>query len=301
MVDGRQPDFLLAGAMKAGSTTLDAILDQHPEISMAAEKDTGFLDREDTITHLEYALTQTDEWAELNLNDEEQWQDYLAMFPDDDTIKGEATASYMYSRKSPQVATEHLDDPNAVFILRDPVERAYSQYWHQVRHARTPYSFERSIKRDRNILDFSIYPPHLQRWENALGRDNIYILLLEELIDEPQQSMDSVFGFLGVDSIDIDLPAKNTGSYPRLPTIYRTFNLVLSILGKDTTTPALQDDEYWSLPEKAFRKVMLNYRKPSMNSDLRKRLQTIFRNENEGVTNYVGNVEQYWPTFSTDS
>ena len=291
------PDFLLAGAMKSGSTTLYNILDQNPDISMVSEKDNEFFGRNDSLTHTSYAINYTNKWANFKIEEESSWKKYLKLFPEDSRLKGGASVSYMNSIKAIKQVKKYLKNPKAIFILRDPVERAYSHYWHQLRQSRTLYSFKTSLERDRNIFDFSVYPDKIRAWEDSLGEKNIHILLLEELVDRPQETMDNLFNFLNVSSCKINLPKKYAGSFPKFPRVYRLFNALLYVLGKKFTSTNLDENDYWTLPEKAFRKIILTDNKPDLDNKLRKKLETIFYHENKEILEWKPEAKKYWSIF----
>ena len=107
------PDYLLIGAQKCGTTSLYNYLVSHPEVRRCLRKEVGYFDQ-----HFDRGLA---------------W--YLAHFPMKSfvgfqQVTGEATPDYYYSPQAPQRA--HLVMPQAklIILLRNPVDRAHSQYWH---------------------------------------------------------------------------------------------------------------------------------------------------------------------------
>ena len=277
------PDFFVGGAPKCGSTTLHALLDQHPKIEMSDKKEITFFDRDDIWTHSNYALRHFQRWKSFSIDGEEEWENYAERFSESDRLKAESTPTYIYSKKAAKRASEYLNDAKAVFILRDPVERIYSLYWHNLGVGRTFHTFEKTLLNHPQNIERSIYPPFIENWQRELGEENIHIVLLEELIDRPQETANSIFKFLGLDEQEISLPEKNKGTYPRFPIFIMLFNLYSQFKGKDTShRPLIESKIEFSFLEKVYRKLfMLNSlmetdQKPEMDEEIRKKLESIF-------------------------
>lgn len=196
--DVHLPNFFVLGASKAGSTSLNFYLDQHPEIYMGADKEPEFF--------------QNDEDYKKGLN----W--YVKTYfskADFNCPVGEASASYLYySKVANRLSKLPQENQRFIVLLRDPVDRAYSQYWHQVRRGETR-TFKHAIDDEFNLLGYSInsifnYPPesyylgrsmyyeHLANYMKHFRREQFLLVFLDELKSSPQKVFDKICDFLSV-------------------------------------------------------------------------------------------------------
>ena len=121
----REPDFIIAGVAKAGTTSIYRYLGEHPEVGLSRKKELNFFAFEDARIraawpHLLYPATT--------------WDEYLASFPATDVrIVGEASPIYFESELAPAAISARLPQVKIIISLRSPVERAYSGYLMHVR------------------------------------------------------------------------------------------------------------------------------------------------------------------------
>jgi hypothetical protein len=207
------PDFLILGAQKAGTTALYAYLRWHPEITGPSFKEVSFFDRH-------YAKG-------------ERW--YRAHMPvrRRRSLVGEASPSYLFHPLAPQRIAGMLPDARLIAILRNPVDRAFSHYQHEVALGREPLSFEDAVDREgermrgeleRMLRDpsyFSVawwnytylargrYAEQLERWFASFPREQLLVLFTEELAADTAATYRRVLEFLGVGARDLE-------SYPRI-------------------------------------------------------------------------------------
>ncbi|PJJ56408.1 sulfotransferase domain-containing protein [Mumia flava] len=189
------PTFLIVGAQKCGTTTLAATLRQHPQITMARPKELHFFDRRP-----ERGLDWYAEQFKPNRRTK-QW--------------GEATPAYMYLPETREAIHEAVPQARLVVILRDPVKRAYSHFWHTKRKGREDLdSFEEALAleperlatgtmRERaqySYVDRGHYVDQLEALARLYGRDRLHVLLLDDLIADRDTTLEQVLGFLGVDA-----------------------------------------------------------------------------------------------------
>jgi hypothetical protein len=132
VIDGRWPDFFEVGAPRAGTTSLWDDLDRHPQIFMSPLKEPHFF----CSYKPDFVPTVSDE------------DDYLRLFADarPGQLRGEASPSYLRDTQAPTAIARVRPDARIVVMLRDPVARAYSEYWHRVRYGRQPRPFAEVIR-----------------------------------------------------------------------------------------------------------------------------------------------------------
>lgn len=195
--DPRWPNFFLIGAAKAGTTSLHRYLDEHPEIFMSPVKETYFFS--ETLDELEDDPEALDDAIE----------DYLALFGDagDAPVRGESTPGYLWWESVPERIEAHVDDPRFAVSLRDPVERAYSDYWMARRKGLEDRSFLERVRdeldalepREHGFVAPGLYHRHLERYVDRFGRESLHVVLIEQMKQDPLGVLQGLARFLDVD------------------------------------------------------------------------------------------------------
>lgn len=203
MPSARGPDFIIIGAQKSGTTSLYRYLIEHPRIVPASAKQLDFFAHESFHRGTDF---------------------YLSQFPerDEHLLSGEASPYYMFHPHAPRRIREFDPGVKLIAILRNPVDRAYSHYQHQVRNGREPLSFEEAITgeesrtaaetarmledeayyskvhRRHSYLSRSLYASQLQSWLSLFAREQILTLGSERMFENPEPVLDRVTDFLGL-------------------------------------------------------------------------------------------------------
>src|SRR5918998_2242905 len=125
------PNFLLIGAMKAGTTAFYQLLDKHPQVYMSPNKEPNFFAFEGE--KLDFRAPSDIEG--LNRHAVTEIEEYQALFDGVSGEKaiGEASHWYMYKPEASGRIKHHLPEAKLIAVLRDPAERAYSEFLHFVR------------------------------------------------------------------------------------------------------------------------------------------------------------------------
>ena len=181
-----RPNLFIIGAMKSGTTSLHEYLDTHPQIAMSETKEPGYF------------------VEELSLANGEAW--YLGLFKQDERFpyRGESSTHYTKLPVYRGVADRlHRFNPDArlIYIMRDPFERLVSHYWHNVRdvvHGGELRPLLKAVKERPDYLAFSDYAMQLAPYLDRFGRQALYTLTFEALIDNPQREFDRLCGWLGL-------------------------------------------------------------------------------------------------------
>lgn len=191
---GRYPDFLILGAMNAGSIALGRYLSRHPQICMpTAGEEPQFFSRKE------------------NFEKGEQWYRQLFSTATASQVCGEASTCYSRYPVYPMAAERMADivpDAKLLYVLRHPVERLYSHYVHEMSRrfvggARTLPSFQRFASEDleaRCASRYSLQISHLMRYFRS---SQLLIVLSEDLRRHPETTLDEVQRFLGVGRHDL--------------------------------------------------------------------------------------------------
>lgn len=237
----RTPNFFIVGAPKAGTTSLYHYLDQHPEIYMSPLKEPSHFSLEVRPENFEPALQQharNDEEAVLRYLsgplDQKRfsgivrnYDDYLRLFAAATNQKaiGEASVCYLWSETAANAIASRLPDSRIVIILRDPADRAFSQYLHNISDGLVNGSFrthiDASLRRTEKrfgvlypVLQVGLYADQVQRYLDAFPREQVGIWLYEDT--KRPEFLSEVLRFLQVDpAIVLDTSTRHL--QPQLP------------------------------------------------------------------------------------
>lgn len=222
-----RPDLLIIGAQKAGTTSLYRYLAQHPRVLMSRVKEPGFLswpDEQDCGGPPGEPVVAKDleTWETLFEGCEELRSD------EKPSAVGEATTAYLYAQGAPDRAREHVPQARIVAVLRQPAERAFSNWLHARREGREPISdFRSALGAEEGRVGSgwgpmwhysrkSRYAPQLRRWQARFG-ERMHVLTTDDLESRPVHTCQRIFDFLGLDSsFEPDCRRRyNAGGAPR--------------------------------------------------------------------------------------
>ena len=180
-----RPDFLVIGAMKAGTTSMYRYLRDHPQIQMSTTKELHF-------------FSEPDVWGR-------GWEWYGSQFPErrpETVAMGEASTTYTKFPELPGVAAriaEHLPEAKLVYLVRHPVERMRSQYLHRVGEATESRPIDRALLEDPSYLHWSQYAMQIEQYLEHFERSRMLITTSESLRTDRAAILAEVYGFLGAD------------------------------------------------------------------------------------------------------
>jgi hypothetical protein len=184
---GRLPDFIIVGATKTGTTSLDFYLSLHPEIHMARPKEPRFfIDAPEPAGRWQRGL----DW-------------YRSLFASDKALCGEASPTYSnWSTRQGVFERMHSVVPDAkiLFVVREHFARLRSSYLMNVRYRGIEDAFADFVEKNQWALDASMYGERMQDLLRFYDRERLLVLEAEELQQRRAETLRSVFEFLGVDT-----------------------------------------------------------------------------------------------------
>jgi Sulfotransferase family len=278
------PNFLVLGTTKSGTTSLNNYLDQHPDIYMSPVKEPRFFAFEgETLDFVgpRSQIINTSSITDLNR--------YSALFQGAQNEKaiGEASALYLFVEKAAQSIHRHIPDARLIAILRNPVDRAYSQFLHNVRDGyEDSNSFLEALQQDESrqqrrwepglyYIPWGFYSVQLQRYFQLFDKQQIKIIMYEDFENNLKSTIGEIFRFLKVDDTFVpEMSARyNVSGLPKSRTIHTLL----------TNLPWLAGLAKSVVPHKARRRVMdvrnRNLAKPGIPEDARKYLCDIYRRD----------------------
>ncbi|WP_413161547.1 tetratricopeptide repeat protein [Capilliphycus salinus ALCB114379] len=209
-----QPDFMIIGTQKGGTTSLYYYLAKHPQIMPSLIKEIDF-------------------WS-TKYNRGIDW--YLAHFPpilaDKNILTGEATPSYLDHRETAERLFEVFPKTKLIVVLRNPIERTVSHYYQWVNMNWEFRSLEKAMiseierlsvpnasywNQPNSYIARSIYVEFLKKWLDVFPREQIFIISSENFYSNPPGTLKQIFDFLGLSDHPLTEYKKyNARSYPDL-------------------------------------------------------------------------------------
>ncbi len=190
-MDDQWPNLFVPGAGKSGTTSLHFYLNQHPEIWMSPDKETGYFSSDER-----YGIGEAY---------------YLSLFSKGKNCiyKGESSTAYMMSRKVVERIKKTNVSPKFIFILRNPIDRVISHYNWLVGTGFEKRPFDEAFLSNKdqepnsdNSLPFYYHQSCYSRWlkiySETFKKENIHIVITEDLKTDPFPTVNSCFLFLKV-------------------------------------------------------------------------------------------------------
>jgi hypothetical protein len=205
-----RPDFIVIGTPKGGTTALHAVLAQHPELYLSAVKEPKY-----------YLCNggpppRSTQRGPGDAHSAQEWiwreRDYAALFDaaPPGRLKGESTPFYLYDRTAHARMAIDIPDVKLIAILRDPVDRAYSNWTHLRSDGLEPVPdfLDALALEEQRVADgwapfwhyrgLGRYAEQLRSLYEHFPREQVLLLRYRELVDDPTGLMQRLEGFLGL-------------------------------------------------------------------------------------------------------
>ena len=266
-------DFLIVGAQKSGSTSLRAFLGEQ-------EKDIFILNRE---LHFWNRKGQ--------YQDGEGLSSYLQNFSDakPHQIKGEKSPSYLVSQEAPGRIHKHFPEIKIIAILRNPIDRAYSAYWHgrRVGAIETSTTFGEAVRNYKvnqgkpygDMVTAGFYSEQIARYLNFFPLEQLHVISFESTLNQSSDELHGVLKFLLPYSTitkesQLAFPKRNVARASRFPKLNEAIfkSKLLS----------------YSTKSKISKKSLVDLKVPEMLEADRSFLQDIYSGENQALQSILG-------------
>jgi hypothetical protein len=202
----RRPGLFVIGAMKSGTTYLNKLLGAHPEIFMCAPEEPSYF-----VEPRQLRTLWPEAWDQGFWRNEDN---YLQLFGASGEALHLGEASTNYTKRPlvdgvPERIHDFNPDARFIYLMRDPIERTISHYWHMVRHHAEHRPMLEAIKAEPQYLDVSHYAMQLTPYLDRFGPDRVAILSFEQLVQDPLTAMRPLYEWLGVDATLADASCFN--------------------------------------------------------------------------------------------
>jgi hypothetical protein len=253
----RPPTFFIVGAPKAGTTSLYHWCRQHPSVFMSPIKEPCFFAPE--VAHFTARSTEAyladlpdlRRWLDGPRVEARtrglvlEWHDYLSLFRDagEAAALGEVSGNYLASATAPAAIASRLPSARIVMMLRNPVDRLFSQYASALGAGEAQGSFGEWTGEQMRLeagrqprfgpVWTGMYATHLQRWLTAFSADQVRVFFYEDYQARPEQVLAELFAFIGVDprhAVDVSR-RHNVTTMPRWPALRRLLRPAAPLLG----------------------------------------------------------------------
>lgn len=283
------PNFLIIGAGKAGTTSLNNYLKQHPQIFMSPIKETNFFALEGEKPKIGGPGDREARQNRYSITDIETYRaNFQKGFLNEKAI-GEACPFYLYSPKAPERIKHYIPNVKMIAILRNPVDRAYSHFLHLVREGREPLTdFAQAMREEEtricnnwaptwHIKQNGFYYEQLSRYFDRFDKAQLRIYLYEDFKANPVGLLQNIFHFLDVDQTFVpDMSTKyNQSLVPR----NRSLNYFLT-----KPNPIKAFLKYF-LPKELRKSLVTNFKKQNLvksaelSPEVRKELIQVYRQD----------------------
>ncbi len=223
------PDFLVIGAPKAGTTALHAALSRHPGLYMSPVKEPKFFLTDGPPP------TRGGGPGDVQTYREHVWrrEDYEALFDGapEGARRGESTPFYLYDHEAQRRIRDLIPHARLIVILRDPIERAHSNWTHLWSAGLEPIGdVVRACAEEENrvaagwapfwhYVRLGRYGEQLARLYTLFPREQVLVFRYRDLVDRPEATLDRIFPFLGVAPGAVaEVPRENVTAHPE-PTL----------------------------------------------------------------------------------
>jgi hypothetical protein len=290
----RKIDFFIVGAQKSGTTSLHHYLAQHPRLFLPYRKEIEYFVDEVKYRELERHLTY----------------DYPADIRED--LVGLSYAELLFFEFVPERLRAHNVDARILAVLRNPIDRAYSAYWHWRRVGREPCeTFEHALERDSTTdyttlldrghfcyLEHGHYAEQLKRFRRCFPQEQLHVLLFEDF-QRDANYLDGVLSWLGIGDANFrpDQERHNVASMPRLPQLEHVLRDPASPVHRFYKTVMPARLRYFlgrRVVDRLSRANLRPFRYPPMQEKTRDRLRTYFEPHNERLASLLGRDLSHW-------
>lgn len=271
------PNFLVIGAAKGGTTSLHHYLRQHPEIFLSPVKETNFF------------------WTEARAHGRRTPQtlaEYERLFDGAGGRRavGEISPQYLNSANAAARIRRDLPQVRLIVSLRNPAERAWSDYLGRVRILRETGTFTEAIQRGRPCLEWGFYFPRLKRYYDLFPAEQIHVMLYEDFAADARAALRTLFTFLDVaPDVAIDTTTRhNRAALPRSARLNRV--LWPSVVAAQRLVPRRFRGTGFlaSLLAPTYRPA------PALAPELRRHLRDLYRDDIEATAELTGRDLSRW-------
>lgn len=278
MVNNRLPEFVIIGATKSATTWLTANLRSHPRVFMPSPE----------LHYFSRELDRGDHWYRAHFAEAGAGQ-----------LIGEKSASYLPHPEAPQRMYRLLPQAKLLVQLRNPVERAYSDYCMHYRRGEVSRDIGRYLDARRTpiprLLDDGLYHRHLMNFRRVFPPEQIQVLLYDDIRARPGEVFGAVCDFLGIDATVVPKTVDHRVKDKETPVVPPVARRLLAPL-KGIVQPYRQARAFVVVRSLIARR--LSY--PPLTPELRRRLEAHYAGDTARLAELLGRDLSIWRSSSAE-
>lgn len=295
-------DFIGIGAARCGTTWISKCLAEHPQICFSKPKETGFFNRRVIIFKKPNIFINPEKcYSEYYKKGIEGYAKYFSHCKEGQ-IKGEWTVEYLHEPSVAKNIKKEFPDVKILVSLRNPIDRAYGHFYfakYSQGFERCCQSFEEAFEKHPNFYKyFSLYFSQLKEYFELFPRENILVLIYEDIKKDPLKFIQNIYRFLGVDYSFVP-PSLNERVNPTIkpvrPHFFKIYHPVLKALRKRgfrSFIDFLKQTKVGKLTSFIWAKEVI--KRPPMNPETRKYLQQVFAQDIKNLEELIGRDLSFW-------
>ena len=178
------PNFFLGGCQKTASTWLHTCFREHPDLFVPEQDATHYF----TINYFRGL----------------EWYRQFYINYSGEKMVGDTTPSYIRDYHVPLRISEYNPNSKLIFTFRNPIDRAFSHYWHEKKKRKIAFDFSEVLENYdlyENWIVAGFYYQHLSRFYQYFNKDQILVLIYDDLQKDPFYFLKKIFHFLEVDDV----------------------------------------------------------------------------------------------------
>jgi hypothetical protein len=277
-------DFLVLGAQKCATTWLHSCLVEHPELYLPPRK-----------REVEYL---GGDLFEVNGSD---W--YFSMFEAarQDQKIGDVSVEYLFDSRSPEIVAKYLPDVKLIVSLRDPIDRAISAFYWYLRKGKIPeldltqgltMALEilqsvtpPNITGGNNLVDIlrrGFYDEQIERYLHYFDGDQFLTLLYEDIDNNPQSVLKTIYTYLGVKS---DFVPRVVSAQPKQNTYFKPLIALQRSAPNSVVVGKTLD-----ILNQTMNRIGLRKQKPELPASLQDRLRQLYAPHNQRLRSFLADI-----------
>jgi hypothetical protein len=183
MTEDPLPDFVIIGTQKCATTWIYRGLQEHPDISMP---------NTDAVNYFSMNYHRGDNWYKQFFN-----------LSQENTIVGEVSRSYVRDDAAPRRLKNDLPTAKIIISIRNPMDRAYSHYWHEKSKGNISFEFNEVFENYdlfQNWVVPGFYYRHVQRFLDEFPEDQVKLVFFDDLVNDDETFIQDIYDFVGADA-----------------------------------------------------------------------------------------------------
>ena len=285
-------NIFILGAQKCGTTSLaNALKRSNEKIELSTPKEPMILSLGDFEQHRSIFCSST---GTFFLSNQEKINKYSTLFNCPDNIKLEASTSYLMSNSAYSLINDTFPDSKVLIVLRDPIKRLTSSYWHYIKSGAITQKFDRAIEfGPSHLINIGFYEENIKSVISTLGKNRVFVISDRHMYKEPELLSKALSSFLDIPIKALKFEKDNTGKYPLIFSLQVFINFLkhasnMNFSHTSTQKGLLSKYGFCGGALHALTKLnLLRPNRPVIKSKLLGPIKELYKLKNPNIDNYI--------------